>query len=116
MDHLIMFAMMGKSEQEALVAEWMRHSKMTLGKTAPCFVFPGLTTHKMCKHACAAAVGCGERPWQSISHFLEKGIHPQHGLTGKMSNRVLSTLDKLQLATFFQEMQQLGASRATLQV
>ena len=62
-DYLIMFATLGKSEQEAIVLEWMRYSKMTPGKGSRCFFFPGSTTHKICRNALAKVIGYGERSW-----------------------------------------------------
>jgi hypothetical protein len=115
-DYLMAFAQMTKTQQESLLVEWMRYAKLSPGKGSLCFILPGSTTHKICKHACAKVIGYGERSWRRVNYFLEKNIQPSHGLTGKTGNRALTTIDKVQLVTFFNDMLELGCPRATLVV
>jgi hypothetical protein len=112
-DYLVLFAQMTKTRQESLLLEWMRYSRMQPGSSSCCYFLPGSSTHKICKHACAKLIGYGERPWRRVTYFLANSIQPVHGLVGTNGNRSLSTVDKMQLVTFFSQMEEMGCPRAT---
>jgi hypothetical protein len=95
------------------VVEWMRCSTMTTGVGAKCFLLPGSNIHRICRNACAKIIGYNRRTWRRVHHFWDKNIQPAHGLVGQTGNRAISAADKMLLVVFFDQMEELGAPRAT---
>jgi len=115
---ILRFVIMPKYEQQKLVLEWMKYAQANKTQTHrqedkhKCYILPGTTTTKTCRNALCVLLGIGRYCWSTCCEGLKNGVMPRHGLYGEVSNRLNATQHE-HLGTFFEDVKQLAAPRAT---
>jgi hypothetical protein len=117
-DYLISFACRSRDDQQRIVMEWIKYSKL-IGNGRPleekfhCFLLPGSTeSYMLCKNALAQMIGLGRRKWETINNMVSNNTMPTHGLKGRPSNNTNPELYQ-DLGLFFDQLKEHAAPRAT---
>jgi len=109
----------GKKDRQALFIQWIKHGKLQQSTMLRAqakhrvYILPGATgTHVICRNTLARFLGFGRWQIDTVLKCVERNEMPSHGLDNKTSNASNPTVIAL-LDTFFDEMQQFAAPRAT---
>jgi hypothetical protein len=107
------FSTKTKLERNEIIADWIRYADAhrSIGSGKKAFLLPG-GKQLICQHAIARACGMKSYAWRGLCKKVRAGEALDHGLTGKLSNRI-STEAHCWLEDFLTRLQEQGAPRAT---